>query len=139
MAIKALTYQNFEGGFSIGKKVGIKNSFAYSQQFDFRKSPSQLSVLPGFTREDNGVIDGLIQNEIMVNDGTIFAIDDSGKFYKRTTAGVWSMEANIGHGTFGMDYRKDTDSIYLPTRKSVSLYNNVSNINGTAAMFMNYY
>lgn len=139
MAIKALIYQAFEGGWSIGKKIGIQHSFAYSQQFDFRKTPSQMSVLPGLQREDNGIIDGLVQNEVMVNDGTIFAIDDSGKFYKRTTTGIWSIEANIGHGTFGIDYRKDTDSIYIPTRKSVSLYNNVSNINGSAAMYMNYY
>ena len=139
MAVKGLVYQNFEGGWSIDPKVGIKNSQAYTQSFDFRKSPSQMSVLPGLTREDNGIVDGLIQNEVMVNDGTIFAIDDSGKFYKRTTTGIWSLEANIGHGTYGLDYRKDTDSIYLPTRKSVSLYNNVSNINGSAAMYMNYY
>lgn len=139
MSVKAIVYQNFEGNWSIDKKVGIKNSQAYVEGFDVRKSPSQMSVLPGLRREDNGVVTGLIQNEVMASDGTIYAIDDGGKFYKRTTGGTWSMEANIGHGTFGIDYRKDTDSIYLPTRKSVSLYNNVSGTNGSAAMYMNYY
>lgn len=137
--VKAIVRQNFSGGWSIGKKVGIKNSQAFTQAFDFRKSPSQMSVLPGLSREDNGVVKDLIQDEVMTNDGTIYAIGDAGAFYKRTTAGIWSKEADIGHGTFGLDYRKDTDSIYIPTRKSVSLYNNVSGTNGSPAMYMNYY
>lgn len=139
MAIKAMVRQNFSGGWSIGKKVGIKNSQAYTQAFDFRKSPSQMSVLPGLSREDNGVVKDLIQDEVMTPDGTIYAIGDAGAFYKRTTTGVWSKEADVGHGTFGLDYRKDTDSIYIPTRKSVSLYNNVSGANGSPAIYMNYY
>lgn len=139
MAIKAIVRQNFSGGWSIGKKIGIPNSQAFTQAFDFRKSPSQMSVLPGPTREDNGVVRDLVQNEVMVDDGTIYAVGSGGAFYKRTTAGVWSKEADIGVGTYGLDYRKDTNSIYTPTTKHVSLYNNVSSTNGSAAMYMNFY
>lgn len=136
MAFKAVVRQNFSGGWSIGKKVGIKNSQAFTQAFDFRKSPSQMSILPGLSREDNGVVKDLVQNEVMVNSGITYAIGDAGSLYKRTTAGVWSKEADIGIGTFGMDYRKDADAIYLPTKKSVSLYSQVS---GSATMYMNFY
>lgn len=139
MSIKAIVRQNFSGGWSIGKKVGIKNSQAFTQAFNFRTSPSQMTVLPGLSREDNGVVKDLVQNEVMTNDGTIYAIGSAGSFYKRTTAGAWSKEADVGIGTFGLDYRKDTDSIYVPTRKSVSLYNNVSGSNGSPAMYMNYF
>lgn len=139
MSIKAVVRQNFSGGWSIGKKVGIKNSQAFTQAFDFRKSPSEMSVLPGLTREDNGIVKDLIQDEVMSNDGQIYAIGSAGAFYKRTVAGVWSKEADIGVGTYGLDYRKDTDSIYAPTMKSVSLYNNVSGVSGSAAMYMNFY
>lgn len=137
--IKAVVQERWEGGWSIGKKVGIKNSSAFIQAFDFRKSPSQMSVLPGLQREDNGIVRDLVQNEVMTSDGTIYAIGDQGTFYKRTTGGTWSAEASVGHGTFGLDYRKDTDSIYVPTRKSVSLYNNVSGVSGSPAMYMNFY
>ena len=71
MAIKAFVQRNFEGGWSTDLKVGIKNSFAYSRAIDFRKKPSQITVLPQPRREDNGVLKDLIQNEVMVNDGTI--------------------------------------------------------------------
>lgn len=137
MAGVPLIFKNFSGGWSTDLKFGIKNSFASSQSIDFRKSPSQMTILPGTTREDNGIVKDLIQNEVMGSDGTIYAIGSLGSFYKRTTGGIWSKEADIGIGTFGLDYRKDTDAIYIPTSKSVSLYNNVST--ATAAMYMNFY
>lgn len=139
MALMPLIFKSFEGGMSTDLKFGIKNSFAYSQSIDFRKSPSQLTVLPGTRREDNGIVRDLVQNEVMTQDGTIYGIGSLGSFYRRTTAGIWSKEADINIGTFGIDYRKDTDSIYVPTNKSVSLYNNVSGANGSPAMYMNYY
>ena len=135
MSEVSVIWKSFEGGWATDSKIGIRNSFAFSQSLDFRKSPSQLTILPGPRREDQ-VVSDLVQNEVMVSDGTIYAIGSAGNFYKRTTSGVWSLEAGINIGTYGMDYRKDTDDIYLPTRKSVSRYATVS---GTPAMYMNYY
>lgn len=144
MSKEPLVYNSFEGGLGTDLKTGLKNSFAGSAgagslgtyAIDFRKSPSQFSVLPGAAREDNKVVNDLIQNEVMAPDGTIYAIGSKGAFYKRTTAGSWSQEASIGIGTFGMDYRKDTDNLYIPTQKGVSVYNSVSN---NPAMYMNFY
>lgn len=138
-------YNSFEGGLGTDLKIGLKNSFAGTAGLgslgtygvDFRKSPSQFSVLPGTAREDANVVNDLIQNEVMTPNGTIYAIGSAGNFYKRTTAGVWSAEANVNVGTFGLDYRRDTDNIYIPGRKSVSLFNGVST--ATPAMYMNYY
>lgn len=137
--IKAVVRQAFYGGWSVGKKIGIKNSQDFTQSFDFRKNPSQMSVLPSPAREDNGVVRDLIQNEVITSDGTIYAIGSAGAFYKRTPTAVWSKEADIGVGTYGLDYRRDTNSIYAPTSKHVSLYNNVSSTNGSAAMYMSFY
>lgn len=127
MGVKAFVTRNFEGGWSTDKKVGIKNSFAYSRAIDFRKSPSQITVLPQPRREDNGVLKDLIQNEVITNNGTIYATGSAGYFYKRTTAGVWSAESSMVPGAFGMDYRSDADAIYVCGRKSVSLYQPISN------------
>lgn len=127
MAIHPIVFQDFEGGWSTDLKVGIKNSQAYTQSFDFRTSPSQMSVLPKTTREDSDVVKDLIQNEVMTSDGTIFAMGSTGQFYKRTNAGVWSSEGSLSAGAFGMDYRQDLDSIYICGLKNVSMYNPVSN------------
>lgn len=119
--------QDFEGGWSTDLKVGQKNSQAFTQSLDFRKSPSQFSVLPGTSREDNNVVTDLIQNEVMVSDGTIYAIGSAGKFYQRTNSGVWSVKGTLPPGYFGMDYRQDLDSVYICHEKTVSFFNPISN------------
>lgn len=126
---KPFVQQDFEGGIAIDVKVGIKNSSAYLQSFDFRSSPSQLTPNRAPTREDNGVVTDLIQNEVMTKDGTIFAIGSKGNFYKRTTAGVWSVEANLSPGFFGLDYRQDADAIYITHGTTASLYTGISTAN----------
>lgn len=122
MSARATVFQNFEGGWSTDKKVGIRHSQAYTQGFDFRKSPSQMSVLPGSRREDPNIVDDLILNEVITDDGTIYATGNQGNFYKRTTAGVWSSISSFGAGTGGIDYRRDTHSIYITTDRDVGYY-----------------
>ena len=136
MAVKAWISEQFDGGWSQDPKSGIKYSQAYTQSLDFRKSPSQMSVLPAPAREDAGVVTDLIQNEVMINNGVIYALGSSGNFYKRTTAGVWSLEGSVGSGYFGMDYRQDLDAIYLCGATSVSLY---APLSGTPILQNGYY
>lgn len=126
MGVKAFVQRNFDGGWSTDLKVGIKNSFAYSQAIDFRKKPSQFTVLPQPMREDAGNVKDLIQNIVITNDGRIYGIGDNGYFYLRSTAGVWSVVSSMVAGSYGIDYRSDADSIYICGRKSVSLYQPIS-------------
>lgn len=126
MGFKPAVFQQFEGGKATDLKVGPRNSFGDSISMDFRSSPSQLTLNPQPTREDAEVVTDLVQNTIMVDDGTIYGIGSSGKFYKRTTAGAWSVEGGLSVGAYGMDYRKDLDSVYICHPKTVSLYNPIS-------------
>lgn len=137
MATKPVTFSNFSGGWSIDGKVGQKNSFGTSYNFDFRKQPSRLSVLPGLTREDNNAVTDLVQNEVMGPDGTIYALGETGNIYKRGTNAVWSNQGTIGtNGTFGMDYRRDADDIYICGIKSVSRFQSIST---APQLYPNYY
>jgi len=126
MAKKVLVFQSFTGGIADDAKIGIKNSSAYLQGLDVRSSPSQMSVLPGMAREDNGIVKDLILNEVMVADGTIYAVGNAGYIYKRTTAGVWSEVGKLSSGAAGIDYRHDSDSLYISSYKSVSLISSVT-------------
>lgn len=119
---QAVVWRRFDGGWSTDLKLGPKNSFPYSLGFDFRKSPSQLSVLPKMIREDNGVVTDLIMHTIMHKDGTVYAIGNAGRFYKRTTAGVWSLEASLSNGAVGLDIRADADMLLAAGTKTVSRY-----------------
>lgn len=126
MASKPIVLSNFSGGWSTDKKIGIEHSFAYSQAVDFRKSPSQVTLLSRTAREDGGVVKDLVQNAIMDNTGKIYALGAGGGFYKRTTSGVWSDIGALPNGAYGLLYRQDQDSVYIAHAKTVSLYNPVS-------------
>lgn len=124
-----LIFSQFTGGIAADSRIGLKNSFANAQALDFRSSPSQMSVLPGLTREDNGVIKDLVLNEVMAANGVIYAFGDAGYIYRRSTAGVWSVIDKLSTGTGGIDYRKDTDAVYLTSTKTASRIGTV--VNGT--------
>jgi len=127
MSGKAYVYNSFVGGQATDKKVGLASSFADSQSLDFRKSPSQMSVLPGTRRADNKIVTDLIQNEVMTEAGIIYAIGSTGNVYTCTAAGVWSLFGNIGTvGTFGINYRQDQDAIYITGTTTVSAIITVS-------------
>lgn len=138
MAIKPWVQQRFYGGMATDPKIGIRESFAYSQSYDFRKNPSQMSILPGPAREDAAIVKDLILNEVMTGDGAIYSFGDDGYFYKRTTTGVWSTEGKLSSGCAGIDYRKDTDAIYLTTDKTVSLYTPILGL-GSPTLLPDYY
>lgn len=124
---RALVINNFSGGWSTDEQLGIEHSFAYSSHIDFRKKPSQMSVLPETSKESGGVVVDLVQNMVMVDDGTIYAIGDQGYFYKRTTGGVWTVVAKLTDGAYGLSYRKDIDKILITGSTTVSEYSPISN------------
>lgn len=127
MAVKAYVYRSWVGGQATDKKTGQANSFADSQSLDFRKSPSQMSVLPATRQGDGNVVTDLIQNEVMTASGRTYSIGSSGNVYSCATDGTWSLFGNVGSaGTYGMSYRQDQDAIYIPGTTTVSSITTVS-------------
>lgn len=124
---KIISQSRFSGGISGDAKEGIKNSFAYSQAIDFRKKPSQFSVLPGTAKTSSGVVTGLVEAMVQVSNGKRYALDASGNFYLISTAGVWSNIANVGTGGAGLIYRQDVDRIIMTGTNNASSYYPVSN------------
>lgn len=123
---KALVIKRWDGGWSTDAQLGIEHSFAYSKHLDFRKKPSQLTVLPATRKESGGIVGDLVQNEVMLNNGSTVAIGDTGKFYTRSAAGVWNNESSLDNGAFGLSYRRDTDAVYISSEKTVSEYSPIS-------------
>lgn len=132
-----LIFNQFTGGIANDLKIGLKNSFANAQGLDFRTSPSQLSVLPGLTRADNGIAKDLILNEVMTSSGVIYSFGDAGYIYRWSTAGVMSNVDKLSSGYAGIDYRKDIDAIYLTSAKTASSITTV--VNGTPTLNPDYY
>ena len=128
LEIVPLVQSSFYGGWATDDQLGGPSSFAYSRSIDFRKKPTQFSSLPGTRKETGGIVTDLVQNEVMTADGTIYALGNAGKFYKRTPAGVWSNEATLtSAGSHGLSYRRDTDCVYATSLNTVSEWSPVSN------------
>lgn len=110
-----VTYNSFEGGWSGDIKIGSPGSFWYSRAIDFRKAPSQMSILPGAVKESGLVVTGLITDMIQLPSGAYVAIDSSGGVYQRTAGGAWSKNGTVLSSTaYGMVYNLQHDTIYVP-------------------------
>jgi len=122
MKPKIVSYQNFYGGISIDNKVGIDNSHAYSRCIDFRKNPSQLTPLAATTRiGSNNVVD-LIQQIVQIEDGTRYALGNTGYFYSINASNEVSALSKLDDGAAGMLYRADLQEMYMTSTKTVSYY-----------------
>lgn len=137
MPYNGYVYKSWVGGEATDKKTGQANAFASSQSLDFRKSPSQMSVLPGTRRADNGAVTDLVQNEVMTQTGRTYSLGSNGNVYTMSPTYTWSLFGNISSaGTFGMDYRQDQNAIYIAGTTSVS---SITNISGTPILNPGYY
>lgn len=127
MAIKALIFSRFDGGWSADPRVGIKNSQAYTHGFDFRSGPSQLSVSNALVRNDTpGTIRDLITDLVKPPGlSSTWAIGDTGYVY-RYGSGAWGVFSQLNASAGGVDFRADTDSLYLTGTKTVSAIKTMS-------------
>jgi hypothetical protein len=133
---KLLTVQEFYGGQSADETLGPKASFSYARALEFRRNPSQLTVLPGARKISEGIVTDLVLNMCQVLDGTKYAYGDTGKMYKIDTSNVvTSVSTSFTTGSDGMLYRSDSDAIYLATDKTVERYFPIS---GTPAFDQTY-
>lgn len=115
MSKRPVTYGSLVGGWSGDIKSGAPGTFFYSRGIDFRKSASQLSVLPGAQKETGTTVTGLVTELIQLPSGKLVAIDSSGGVYTRTTGGTWAKSGTTLSSTaFGMVYNEQKDIIYIP-------------------------
>lgn len=124
---KVLTVQEFYSGQSTDEAIGSKASFSYARALEFRRNPSQLTVLPGARKISEGIVQDLILNIVQVDSGDRYAFGDTGKFYKINTSNVvTSVSSTMTNGTDGLLYRSDSDAIYAATNNTIERFSPVS-------------
>lgn len=125
---KVITVQQVYGGQSSDPSIGPAASAKYLRALQFRRVPSQLSVLPGPRKISESVVTDLILNVVQVDSGVRYAFGDTGCFYSISTSNVVAKIANSpSSGSDGLLYRSDSDAIYMATAKSVERYAPISN------------
>lgn len=123
---KIVSQQKFYGGQSSDAAIGTDASFSYGQALEFRRNPSQLSVLPGARKISAGVVQDLILNMAQVQNGTRYAYGDQGNIYKIDTSNVVTYLNKLPTGSDGMLYRQDSDALYFATSTDLRRYYPIS-------------
>lgn len=119
----------FDGGWSTDKKIGAPNSFYYSKHIDFRKNPTQLSILPETAKESSTTVTGLITEMLQMPSGKIVAIDDAGGVYTRSTGGTWTKNGTtLDDTSMGMGYNRNQDTIWIPGTTTLHSITNADTI-----------
>lgn len=107
--------ENFYGGQSADLKLGTPAAFGYSRHMDFRKSPSQLSILPATVKESSTTVTDVVTDMIQLPSGAMVAIDQGGGVYQRAINGTWTKNATtLPNTAAGLVYNQQQDTIYIP-------------------------
>ena len=112
----------FYGGLSTGSKVGTEASFPMGMNLDLHSDPDALQVNPNTAKDSGSTISDLVlgmTSEGINND--IYAIGDTGKFYKRTS-GSWSLLRTLG-GANGQGIGYFNNIIYFSSGNRLGTYN----------------
>lgn len=82
------------GGMSDSEYFGNKNSVAEMVGFDMHSYPGKLIVNQKLTKESGATVDDLIKARVVCSDGNTYLFGaTNGKIWKRTSGGVYSLEA----------------------------------------------
>ena len=90
--------KSFRGGISDEEDKGIKGSFKFGQGLDIHKKADTLSCGQAMEKESGTTVTDLILFMVPCSDGNSYYFGDSGKIYKRTAAGVWSLVYTDANG-----------------------------------------
>jgi len=96
---------NFTGGLSDQDDVGIRGSFDYGEQLDFRSNPSVLTGQDKPSKNTTTIIEALPKWMTLLG-SDVFVYDEDGKIYKKGTP--WTKvhtntETGVGNGFASMD------------------------------------
>ena len=113
MAEKLLSISVWNGGLSSGSKVGLRGSFRFGQGLDIHSDPDKLQVMPATTKDSGSTVTDLILfgSNNTVN-GNRYFLGNTGKLYKRTSAGVWSVLETYTDSQ-GMGFFSGTNQVFF--------------------------
>src|SRR5260221_11100513 len=100
MAKKLFLVNTFYGGISEASKSGLKGSYFYGDNLDYKSDLDALTIQIKTTKDSSTTVTALpkwIEHDPVT--GTIFAYDEGGGFYQKS-AGTWSAltSATTSHG-----------------------------------------
>src|SRR3990167_5246033 len=130
MAKDIKSYERWANGIADYEAEGVEDSYAFGRAIDHRSDPTSFKLLPKTIKESGNAVIDLIKWCETVS-GTSYMIGDAGNFYKRTSAGSYSLLRSIADNSGnGLSYFAEDDYVYYPSDKVIGRYGPVG---GTAS------
>lgn len=89
--LQSYTINNFNGGISDLSNKGVRGAFRFGYGVDLRNTSSALSCNQALKKDSGSTVTDLIKHSIPATDGSWYGFGDTGKIYKRTSGGGWSL------------------------------------------------
>ena len=96
--LQSYTINNFNGGISDLSNKGVRGAFRFGYGINLRNTSSALTCNQALKKDSASVVTDLIQFGVAATDGNWYGFGDTGNIYKRTSAGVWSLETTDPDG-----------------------------------------
>lgn len=121
--------QRWVSGISDFLKEGAPDSYSHGRSIDHRSDPRSITLNPRTVKGSGTVIEDLPKWGEVV-DGEVYLYGDTGKLYKRNTAGAYSKlrQVSDSHGN-GMSYFGEDDFVYYTTDTTIGRYGPVTSSN----------
>lgn len=89
--LQSYTIKDFNGGISDLSNKGVRGSFRFGYGIDLRNTNSSLSCNQALKKDSGTTVTDLIQFGVPATDGSWYGFGKTGKIYKRTLGGGWSL------------------------------------------------
>lgn len=124
MAQQKISFKNFNmGGVSDSDYFGTNNSMAMMWGFDIHSEVGVAKVNQALTKESGTTVDDFVKAGVACSDGNTYLFGSTnGKVWKRTSAGVYSLEATVAPsvGSAGiLDAKEYQNYIYYATQNKL--------------------
>jgi len=123
MAKKVLVQKYFNGGISDSSREGLRGAFFFAKNLNIFSEPTELTLMPASAKESGAIVVDLVKWIVSGTpyDTNTYAIGDTGKFYKRTSAGSWSVLQTTSN-CVGQGMEMFNDYIYYTQNTQIGRY-----------------
>src|SRR3990172_3484466 len=127
MSKKILNIEYFNGGLADSEREGIRGAFFFAKNLNIFSEPTNLTLMPEAVKESSTTVVDLVKWIVpgTPHDTNTYAIGDTGKFYKRTSAGSWSVLQTTSN-CVGQGMELQNDYVYYTQNTQIGRYGPLS-------------
>lgn len=89
--LQSYTIKDFNGGISDLSDRGVRGAFKFGYGINLRNTSSGLTCNQALKKDSGTTVTDLIRFFVSATDGSLYGFGDTGKIYKRTSGGGWSV------------------------------------------------